>query len=222
MSEDHGTRWLSRAIGVGGTGMEIQALRRLLTLAITTVDAAEGSLLVWDDDIGELRFVATVGNEASEAALIGQRVPLGKGITGLAAVTREVQVGAPTYRDIRQTERLAAGPEAVVAAPLVAADRLLGVITGVTFKPGQRFGRREAMAYGEYASVIAVLLEQARRLAAVAALEDGADMMPSGTATMEREIVERLARLMSSRGRVLGGVARLLEAIEALTDLEGR
>jgi hypothetical protein len=222
MSEDHGTRWLSRAIGVGGTGMEVQALRRLLTLAITTVDAAEGSLLVWDDDIGELRFVATVGNEASEAALIGQRVPLGKGITGLAAVTREVQVGAPTYRDIRQTERLAAGPEAVVAAPLVAADRLLGVITGVTFKPGQRFGRREAMAYGEYASVIAVLLEQARRLAAVAALEDGADMMPSGTATMEREIVERLARLMSSRGRVLGGVARLLEAIEALTDLEGR
>jgi GAF domain-containing protein len=222
MSEDHGTRWLSRAIGVGGTGLEVQALRRLLTLAIATVDAAEGSLLVWDEEIGELRFIATVGNEASEAALMGQRVPLGKGITGLAAVTREVQVGAPTYRDIRQTERLSAGPEAVVAAPLVVADRLLGVITGVTFKPGQRFGRREAMAYGEYAAVMAVLLEQARRLAEVAALESGIDRMTPGTATTEREIVERLARLVSNRGEVLGAVARLLEAIEALADLQHR
>jgi hypothetical protein len=33
--------------------------------------------------------------------MMGQRVPLGMGITGLAAVTREVQVGAPTYRDIQ-------------------------------------------------------------------------------------------------------------------------
>lgn len=222
MSEDHGTRWLSRAIGVGGTGLEVQALRRLLTLAIATVDAEEGSLLVWDEEIGELRFVATVGNEASEAALMGQRVPLGKGITGLAAVTREVQVGAPTYRDIRQTERLAAGPEAVVAAPLVIADRLLGVITGVTFKAGQRFGRKEAMAYGEYAAVMAVLLEQARRLAEVAALESGIHRMTPGAATTEREIVERLARLVSNRGEVLGAVARLLEAIEALADLQRR
>jgi hypothetical protein len=153
---------------------------------------------------------------------MGQRVPLGKGITGLAAVTREVQVGAPTYRDIRQTERLADGPEAVVAAPLLVADRLLGVITGVTFKHGQRFGRREAVAYGEYAAVIAVLLEQARRLSAVASLESGTHLTTRGTAAVEQEIVQRLARLMSHKGQVLGAVARLLEAVEALTDVQGR
>ena len=222
MSEDHGTWWLSRAIGVGGSGLEVAALRQLLTLATSAVGAEEGSLLVWDEEIGELRFVATIGNEASEAALMGQRVPLGKGITGLAAVTREVQVGAPTYRDIRQTERLAAGPEAVVAAPVVVADRLLGVITGVSFEQGRRFGRQEAVAYGEYAAVTAVLLEQARRLAAVAALESGAPLMTPGTAAIEREIVDRLARLISNKAQTLGAVARLLEAVEVLADLQGR
>ncbi len=216
MSEDLGTRWLSRAIGLGGAGLELHAFRRLLTLAVSAIDAEEGSLLVLDEAIGELRFVATVGNDASEAVLKGQRVPLGKGITGLAAVTREVEVGAPVFKDIQQTERLAAGPEAVVAAPLVVGDRLHGVMTGVTFEAGQRFGKKEATAYGEYAAVMAVLLEQARRLNAMAELESGAGLAQTGTAALEQEIVERLARLAGQRGETLGSVARLLEVIEAL------
>jgi hypothetical protein len=220
MSEDYGAQWLSRAIGLGGAGFEIQALRRLLALAVSAADAEEGSLLVLDEQIGELRFVATVGNDASEAVLKGQRVPLGKGITGLAAVTREVEVGAPVFKDIQQTERLAAGPEAVVAAPLIVGDRLLGVMTGVTFRSGQRFGKKEATAYGEHAAVMAVLLEQARRLSAVADLERGAGTPDGGTAAVEREIVERLARLAGQRGETLGTIARLLEAIESLAQSE--
>ncbi len=216
MSDDQARQWLSRAIGLGGGGLEAPALRRLLTLAVAAVEGEEGSLLILDEQIGELRFVATVGNDESEAVLKGQRVPLGQGITGLAALTREVEVGAPIFKDIQQTERLAAGPEAVVAAPLVVGDRLLGVMTGVSFRAGQRFGKKEAMTYGEFAAVMAVLLEQARRLEAVAALEAGT-VSDTGTAAIEREIVERLARLAGQRGRTLGTIARLLEVIEALT-----
>lgn len=40
----------------------------------------------------------TIGNRSSEMTLIGQRVPLGKGITGLAAQMREVQIGAPAFK----------------------------------------------------------------------------------------------------------------------------
>jgi GAF domain-containing protein len=218
MSDESGARWLSRAIGLAGVGLETQALRRLLTLAVETIKAQEGSLLIWDEEINELRFVATVGNEASETALKGQRVPLGKGVTGLAAVTREVQVGAPTYRDIQQTERLAGGPEAVVAAPLLIDDRLLGVMTGVTFRPAQRFGREEAAAYGQFAAIMAVLLEQGRRLLAMAQLESGTGETPSSI-TLQREIVERLARIIGSNADALGIVARLCEAIEALVEV---
>jgi hypothetical protein len=222
MSENHVTRWLSGAIGLSGAGVEVQASRRLLTLAVAAIEAEEGSLLMWDEEIGELRFVATVGNAESEAVLRGQRVPLGQGITGLAAATREVQIGAPTFKDIRQTERLSAGPEAVVAAPLIAADRVLGVMTGVSFRSGHRFGSKEATAYGEHAAVMAALLDQARRLSAVAALESAAGPIAPGTVGIERQIVERLARLVTERGEALGAVARLLEAIEALLALGHR
>jgi hypothetical protein len=216
MSEEYGARWLSRTTSLGGVGLEIEAARRLLTLAVAAVNAQEGSLLIWDEEINELRFVATVGNEDSETALRGQRVPLGQGVTGLAAVTREVQVGAPTYKDIQQTERLAGGPEAVVAAPLLIGDRLLGVMTGVTFQLAQRFGREEATAYGQFAAVMAVLLEQGRRLVAVVESEIGTGATPSGAIALEREVIERLARIVGNNADVLGPVARLCEAIEAL------
>jgi hypothetical protein len=163
-----------------------------------------------------LRFVAIVGGDGVEAALIGQRVPLGKGVTGLAAVTRGVQIGAPTYADVHQTKRLAAGPEAIVAAPIVASERLLGVMTGVTFEAGRRFGVEQATAYSEYAAVMAALLEQGRRLSAAAALESGAEAAPFGVAAIEREIVDRLARIVGDHPDVLGAVARLFEALEAV------
>ena len=59
---------------------------------------AQGSLLVLDEKKKELVFAMTIGSRSSEMTLIGQRVPLGKGITGLAAQMREVQIGAPTFK----------------------------------------------------------------------------------------------------------------------------
>jgi hypothetical protein len=222
MSDDRGANWLSRAIGTGGAGLEVQASRRLLTIAVGAIEAEEGSLLIWDEEINELRFVATVGGDGAEAALIGQRVPLGKGVTGLAAVTRGVQIGSPTYADIHQTKRLAAGPESIVAAPIIAGERLLGVMTGVTFEAGRSFGAAQAAAYDEYAAVMAVLLEQGRRLSATAALGSGGETAVLGIGAIEREMVDRLARIVGDHPDVLGAVARLFEALEAVIHARGR
>ena len=219
MSDEHSAKWLAGAIGLGGAGLELDAIRRVLGLAVASIEADEGSFLALDESLGELRFVATIGNEESETTLRGQRVPLGSGITGLAAATREVHVGAPTFKDVRQTERLSAGPEAVIAAPLLAGDRVLGVMTGVSFQPSRRFGQREVTQYGEHAAIMAALLEQARRLNAISALETGGSIAASGTAMLEKEIVARLARLVSGQPEALGAAARLLKAIEDLVSL---
>jgi GAF domain-containing protein len=219
MSDEHSAKWLAGAIGLGGAGLELDAIRRVLGLAVASIEADEGSFLALDESLGELRFVTTIGNEESETTLRGQRVPLGSGITGLAAATREVHVGAPTFKDVRQTERLSAGPEAVIAAPLLAGDRVLGVMTGVSFQPSRRFGQREVTQYGEHAAIMAALLEQARRLNAISALETGGSIAASGTAMLEKEIVARLARLVSGQPEALGAAARLLEAIEDLVSL---
>jgi GAF domain-containing protein len=216
MSDEHSARWLAGAIGLGAAGTGREAVRRILGLAVSSIEADEGSYLSLDESLGELRFDATVGNEESERALLGQRVPLGSGITGLAAATREVHVGSPTFKDIRQTERLSAGPEAVIAAPLLAGDRVLGVMTGVTFQPGRRFGQREVALYGQHAAVMAALVEQEQRLEAIGSLQDRASISAPGTASLEKELVERLARLVAGRPQALGAAARLLEAIEGL------
>lgn len=219
MSDERSARWLAGAIGIGAAGLGSQAMRRVLALAVAAIEADEGSFLALDEGLGELRFVATVGNEESEKALLGQRVPLGSGITGLAAATGEVHVGAPTFKDIRQTERLSTGPEAVVAAPLLAGDRVLGVMTGVSFQPGRRFGQREVAVYGEHAAVMAALLEQAQRLDAIGGLQADPSIAAPRAANLEKEIVTRLARLVSGSPEALGAAARLLESIEALVSL---
>jgi hypothetical protein len=219
MSDEHSARWLAGAIGLGASGVGLKAMRRVLALAVASIEADEGSFLALDENLGELCFVATVGNEESEKALKGQRVPLGSGITGLAAATREVHVGAPTFKDIHQTERLSAGPEAVVAAPLLAGDRVLGVMTGVSFQPARRFGQREVALYGEHAAVMAALLEQGQRLESISGLQSSASVGAPGAANLDREIVARLARLIAGRPEALGAAARLLEAIEGLVSL---
>jgi hypothetical protein len=86
----------------------------------------------------------------------------------------------------------------------------------VTFEAGRRFGADQAAVYGEYAAVMAAILEQGRRLSAAAALESGAETAPFGVAAIEREIVNRLARIVGDHPDVLGAVARLFEALEAV------
>jgi hypothetical protein len=216
MSDDLGSAWLAAAVGLGGAQIDGPAMRRLLKLAVSAIDGEEGSYLALDDEMGDLRFVATVGNSDSEKALQGQRLRPGDGVTGLAAATREVQVGAPIFKDIHQSERLVSGPEAVVAAPLVINDRLLGVMTGVSFRPGRRFGQPEAATYGEFAVVAATLLEQGRRLQAIADLQADGLSASRGTIRAEKEIARLLSRLASRSDETIGEIARLLDAVDSL------
>ena len=124
---------------------ELQVMRLLVELCGQVVGAEEGSLLVVDhtqDPPRELIFAMTVGSRQSEETLSGQRVPLGEGLAGIAAVTHEVQIGAPLYDGVQQAQRGEAPPgqpTAVIAAPMLIDDRLVGVITAVSFEAGKRF-----------------------------------------------------------------------------------
>jgi GAF domain-containing protein len=140
-------------------------LRLLLSTALDMLGAEEGSFLVHDVEAGDLRFVMTVGNDESEAILLGQRVPLGAGITGLAAERRAVQIGTPSYTAVTQPPHLAgSGPQGVLAAPVIAGDFLVGVVTAVTFEAGRRFDVAAARIFGALAVVAGVLIAQAREL----------------------------------------------------------
>jgi len=212
---------LETYLAIAPRSAEEHVLRLLIELGAQVVGASEGSLLVYDESAQELVFALTVGG--AENVLAGQRVPLNKGLTGLAAVTREVQIGAPTYREIRQAEgRAGSGdgsPEAVMAAPMLIADSLIGVITAVSFEPGKRFTGTHAELYGRIAAVAGVVVDQKRRLDAIAQL--GAEKLAPGERTPEHQIAEILARLTRLAPGALPRVARLLEEVEGLVSTSG-
>mgnify|MGYP001255404572 CR=1 FL=1 len=216
------TSILSVYLGVMPRTREEHMLRLLIESGRRIVGAEEGSLLVMDEATETLRFAMTVGNPESEQTLLGQSVPLGKGVTGLAAATREVQTGAPTFKDIKQTERTGSEgnePEAVIAAPMLLGEDLIGVLTAVSFARGKRFTSKEAEVYGHFGMVAGLLVEQSRRL--VGYETGSAEALAKSVALgergrLERDIIESIGRLTRDNPDSLSQIAVLLAAVEGL------
>ncbi len=159
---------LERYLGIPPESESENTLRLLVRMGLLVAGGEEGSLLVLDEPAETLIFAMTIGDADSANALRGQRVPLGQGITGLAAATQEVQIGAPTYKDIQQSVRAdgqAGGPTAVMAAPIMIEERLIGVLTAVSFAAAKHFTTDEAKLFGGFAAISGVVIGQAQRLA---------------------------------------------------------
>ncbi len=213
-------RVLDAYLGISSKTPEEAVLRLLVEMGAQFVGAEEGSLLVFDEKKKDLVFAMTVGSAASEKVLVGQRVPLGKGIAGLAAQTREVQIGAPTF-GTRQAKRQGAKsepPKSVLAAPMLINDRLVGVLTAVSFQKGKLFNSNDALLYARVAAVAGVVVEQSRRLATLEAARRDV-LRPRAISEEERceqQLVDAVARLARSRPQAKVRIARLLSDIAGL------
>jgi GAF domain-containing protein len=211
---------LDTYLGISSNSQEGAVLRLLIELGAQFVGAEEGSLLVLDERQQELVFAMTVGNISSEKVLNGQRVPLGKGVTGLAAQTHEVQIGAPTFKT-GQAKRGKTGradqPQAVMAAPMLIADRLIGVLTVISFDREKRFTSDDALLYGRVAAIAGVVVDQARRLLLTAALSQGRSLKArSQQERDESEIVAAVTRLTRAKPQAKARIADLLKGLAEL------
>ena len=205
---------LTRYLSIPSASSAENTLRLLIRMGLLVTGADEGSLLVLDDPAGDLVFAMTVGDEASAATLRGQRVPLGKGITGLAAATLEVQIGAPVYKDVHQSARLdgtTGGPTAVMAAPMLAGDELVGVITAVSFATGKHFTTQDAKLFGGFATIAGVVVDQGRRLAQ---RHDTAAADAAGPA--QSRIAASIAHIAQAQPQALEEIAIQLASIDRL------
>ena len=213
---------LDTYLGILSHSQEEAILRLLIEFGAQFVGAQEGSLLVLDEEKNELVFAMTIGSRSSEKTLIGQRVPLGKGITGLAAQMREVQIGAPTFKTRQAKSRRGAPeePQAVLAAPMLIADRTIGVLTAVSFEPGKRFTSKDAAIYGRIAAVAGVVVDQSRQLQTMHALQSGLPLPRGidGEERLEHELVSAVTRLIQARPQAKAQVAQLLTAVADLLE----
>jgi GAF domain-containing protein len=202
---------LSHYLGIAPSTREEGVLRLLLETAIRTVDAAEGSVLAYDPDANDLRFVMVVNGPGS---LVGQRVPIGAGLTGLAALTHEVQIGAPTFKtvdDANKATGVEGEPSAVIAAPMVSGDTLIGVLTAVRFKSGHRFTTDDGRAYGNFATIAALMLDQHNRLRSMTGDRGGELTTAGGYGPEEARILNALGTVARTRPDRLPRLAQLFE-----------
>lgn len=117
-------------------------LSEVLNTAIRAVGARDGSLLVPDEETGELVFVLVQG-ESTKANLIGRRLPAGRGIAGWVAENRR----GTTVNNVPADERfypeldveLDYRTSSLLAAPLLGGSRLLGVVEVVNKQDGKLF-----------------------------------------------------------------------------------
>jgi len=142
---------------------EQATLETAIRSAILATGADEGSLLLLRPDELHLEFAMCCTREGINHALIGQRVPVTEGLVGMAVQSGETQIGAPTYKRLKQANgsgEAATDPSSVLAAPLVHNDAALGVITLVSFNPQVRFTASHALHYEALAKLVALLLHK--------------------------------------------------------------
>jgi GAF domain-containing protein len=120
----------------------LELLSQVLDSAIRAIGAKDGSLLIPDEETGELVFVLVQG-ESTKSNLIGRRLPAGRGIAGWVAENRR----GTTVNNVPADERFY--PEldveldyrttSMLAAPLLGGNRLLGVVEVVNKQDGKLF-----------------------------------------------------------------------------------
>jgi GAF domain-containing protein len=117
-------------------------LGQVLDSAIRAIGAKDGSLLVPDEETGELVFVLVQG-ESTKTSLIGRRLPARRGIAGWVAEHRR----GTTVNNVPADERfypeldveLDYRTSSLLAAPLLGGNRLLGVVEVVNKQDGKLF-----------------------------------------------------------------------------------
>ena len=150
-------------------------LEQLIQIGLKILSASQGSLLVAEPDKKNLRFAMVASKPGLAniqrlfAQLVGKTVPIGEGITGMAALTHDVQTstrasGGEKFYHVRGD----GSPSAVLAAPMLIGDQLIGVMTAVRFDRGRPFSSEECRTYGMFANIAAVVVDQQQRLATLA------------------------------------------------------
>ncbi len=154
---------------------------------------------------GDLTAV-TASRDTETGFAWASRLPAGHGVVGLAITGRQPAVTADAPADLRLAGEGGVGPagaaaahRALLAVPLLAGDRVLGVLA-VGDETGRVFGAEEVRLARAFADQAAVALENARLFALESTRRSHVDSL----AAVERELAaeldrERLLRLIIDR-----------------------
>ncbi len=140
------------------------AFELLIKTGLKLLKADEGSLLVYRKEFNDLQFASTTSKISDSEALIGKTVPVGRGIVGMAALTREVQTAKRAQGGEFFEVEDDGTPSCVIAAPVIIDEELTGVISAVSFDFDKSFTIEDCENFYILASLGAVIIKQEQQL----------------------------------------------------------
>ena len=204
---------LQAAVSAGVLGAE-EGYRSLLQATVEVAraifKAKAASVFLLDEETEELVFEAVAG-EGSDS-LVGVRFPADTGVAGWVLVTRQALVVDDLTKDTRFSREAAEStgfvPKGLMAVPLLAEEKALGVLEVLDRPQQSRFTLAEMDLlglFGNQAAIALDLLQRARR--ARAALEGSGEL---------RALAQIAARLEEGDERRRAAGLELLAALEKL------
>jgi signal transduction histidine kinase len=145
------------------TELNVENLLELITQSAANILNAEaGSLLLTDENSDSLEFKVATG--ASGKALIGRRFPKNKGLAGEVATTGKTIIVNDAANDPRWGGEAtgAFSTSAVLAVPLIAQNKVVGVLEILNKKDGGLYLQEDANLLTTFAGQAAVAIENAR------------------------------------------------------------
>lgn len=171
VEEDRFAEDLRDALALAATAGTIAApvthsrlLEMIVETAADVIDARAASLFLIDREQQELMFEVALGEKAAEARKF--RVPLGKGVAGLVAVTGQPMAIADTQQDNRDAADIAQAigyhPKNILCVPLFYQDEVIGVLELLDKEGAPSFSPTDMESLGLFAMQAAVAIEQSR------------------------------------------------------------
>jgi GAF domain-containing protein len=136
-----------------------RVFREMLALAVEQTGAEEGSIMILDEEAGELRIAVAEGLSSDTVRTVRQK--LGEGVSGKVAkegkpLIINERISDPRFRESRDRSRIAAA----MSAPIQLDGRVIGVINVSSDRPEKYFVERDLARLTEISSQISVILER--------------------------------------------------------------
>src|SRR3954451_23467564 len=185
-------------------------LRATVEVARAIFHAKAASVFLLDEETEELVFEAVAGEGAD--TLVGQRFPADTGVAGWVVVTRQPLVVEDLTKDTRFSREAAEStgfvPKGLMAVPLLAEEKALGVLEVLDRPQQSQFTLAEMDLLGLFGNQAAIALQLLRRARRVRGLMEGETGDDVSAVARLAETVDRL----EDERRVAG--VQLIKAIE--------
>jgi GAF domain-containing protein len=141
-------------------------LKSIVEAAARIFGAAAASILLVNEAEGVLEFKVAYG--ASNHDLVGTRIPLNQGIAGYVAMSGQPIAISDVAQDARFDQDFARStgyvPRSILATPLFAGERLLGVMEVLDKINAPSFGMQDMELLGLFARQAALAIDQAQNI----------------------------------------------------------